>query len=192
MGNSDDMQPSKSVDDLTNARFTNAIVLGDAANSVPMLTKSANLDDLLHSQSRSPIELPSHFTRIKSTLENRIAYVIGIRSQKQVRRSEAGAIITLMADEKAVRNGAKCQLISQAMSWVGFVGNPQCSISTTFGAWPFQAGVIFWHRLRQQVFQKFKAGNLILHRWSLQSTGCMAPRAFTRFGAFCILPQEGL
>lgn len=64
-----------------------------------------------------------------ATLLDTVIHVLSLGTNKQVRRSHAATVITLMADVQAIRNRTVRHFIREAMGQSWYLSNRQCSIA---------------------------------------------------------------
>lgn len=71
----------------------------------------------------------SSCSRVKATLPRTISHIVGLGSDKEMRRIAASAIVTTVTDEKTFRDRPYVDLVRQSMRFVSFTGDREASIT---------------------------------------------------------------
>ncbi len=184
------MAPSVAVNNIADRRLIDAKVATNFSLELASSKELANLANLILGKSRHRVLL----TFLRATFLDAVPHIRGLVSDKKMVGAEACWGVTFMADQHSDGQRAKGEFVGQSVSEPNIrkvaarYGYSPVAILVT-GSRPQHASICFGKDVKHFTEQLI-TGNLVLHICALLWRSCMAFAAFTRCGAFPILPQQ--
>ncbi len=153
-GNLGDMRPLLASHDSFNQRRINTKLSPEAhVIRIGGSKQAADLNDLFGGEFRSANALPTRAATLRVSISN----VIGLRSWKQMRRTEAASVVAVVEDEPIRRYRPVSQDVGEPMRPNITYNSVPVPIDSS---WPLKAGIALWN-FAEHGNEKFAIGGII-------------------------------